>query len=121
MKRNKNNKGITLIALVITIIVLSILAGVTLRTLSGRRGLINQAQEAEREHNKVTAFEEVTVASMQSINNIGNIDLTKLENNLNDIGAQITEKGTTTWTVIHRNEIFTIDTIYGEVTTIKNE
>ncbi len=116
MKRIKNNKGITLIALVITIIVLVILAGITLSSLAGRRGLIRQAQEAEREHNRTTAFEEVTVASMQSIDNVGNMDLTKLENNLNDIGAQITEKGTDKWTVIHRDETFEIDIEYGEVT-----
>ena len=40
MKRNaKKNKGITLIALVITIIVLLILAGVTIASLSGDNGI----------------------------------------------------------------------------------
>ena len=42
------NKGITLIALVITIIVLLILAGVTIATLTGPNGILTQAQEAKR-------------------------------------------------------------------------
>ena len=42
-------KGITLIALVITIIVLIILAGVTINTLVGKNGIITQAQRAKQE------------------------------------------------------------------------
>ena len=42
----KTNKGITLIALVITIIVLLILAGVTIATLTGDNGILTKAQEA---------------------------------------------------------------------------
>ena len=41
------NKGITLIALVITIIVLLILAGVTIAMLMGDNGIITQAQKAK--------------------------------------------------------------------------
>ena len=40
----KINKGITLIALVITIIVLLILAGVTIATLTGDNGILTKAQ-----------------------------------------------------------------------------
>ena len=43
----ENNRGITLIALVITIIILLILAGVTLATLTGDNGIITKAREAE--------------------------------------------------------------------------
>ena len=42
----KTNKGITLIALVITIIVLLILAGVTIATLTVDNGILTKAQEA---------------------------------------------------------------------------
>ena len=42
----KNNKGITLIALVITIIVLLILAGVSIAMLTGQNGILNQATTA---------------------------------------------------------------------------
>ena len=45
----KNNKGITLIALVITIIVLLILAGVSIAMVTGQNGILNQASRAGAE------------------------------------------------------------------------
>ena len=45
----KENKGITLIALVITIIVLLILAGVSIAMLTGENGILNQAAKAKNE------------------------------------------------------------------------
>ena len=48
MARNKRNaRGITLIALVITIIVLLILAGVTIAALSGDNGILKRATQAK--------------------------------------------------------------------------
>ena len=47
MRKNKKNNGITLIALVITIIVLLILAGVTIATLRGDNGILTKAEEAK--------------------------------------------------------------------------
>ena len=49
MREKQKNKGITLIALVITIIVLLILAGVTIATLTGDNGILSQAQKAKEE------------------------------------------------------------------------
>lgn len=46
-KKSVNMRGITLIALVITIIVLLILAGVTISTLSGNNGILTQAGRAK--------------------------------------------------------------------------
>ena len=46
MKSN-NQKGITLVALVITIIVLLILAGITIAALSGENGILVRAREAK--------------------------------------------------------------------------
>ena len=48
-RKNKRNSGITLIALVITIIVLLILAGVSIATLTGNNGILSQAQNAKVE------------------------------------------------------------------------
>ena len=45
----QKNKGITLIALVITIIVLLILAGVTISTLTGENGIITRATSAKNQ------------------------------------------------------------------------
>ena len=47
VKNKRNEKGITLIALVVTIVVLLILAGVSISMLSGENGIIRQAQEAK--------------------------------------------------------------------------
>ena len=54
-----NSKGITLIALVITIIVLLILAGVTIATLTGDNGILTKAQNAKTQNDKVTVKEKV--------------------------------------------------------------
>lgn len=43
----KNNKGITLIALVVTIIVLLILAGVSIAMLTGNNGILTQGKNAK--------------------------------------------------------------------------
>ena len=47
MKRTKEKRGITLIALIITIIVLLILAGVTISMVVGDNGVLKQAQNAK--------------------------------------------------------------------------
>ena len=46
-KGRKKQRGITLIALIVTIIVLLILAGVTITTLTGDNGILTRAQEAK--------------------------------------------------------------------------
>ena len=56
--RRKNNKGITLIALVITIIVLLILAGVTIAALSGDNGILTRAKEAKQKTEQAQKDEE---------------------------------------------------------------
>lgn len=55
------NNGITLIALVITIIVLLILAGVTIATLTGKNGILTRASEASEENIKAQVIEEARV------------------------------------------------------------
>ena len=54
----ENNKGITLIALVITIIVLLILAGVSIAMLTGDNGIITQAKEAKEKTEEAKRKEE---------------------------------------------------------------
>ena len=53
----KENKGITLIALVITIIILLILAGVGIAMLTGDNGLFKRAKEA-KEKTEISAYHE---------------------------------------------------------------
>ena len=45
----RNNKGITMIALIITIIVLLILAGISIAMLTGNNGLLEKAKTAKEE------------------------------------------------------------------------
>ena len=56
------SKGITLIALVITIIVLLILAGVSIATLTGDNGLLNKAGETKNEQVNSTVKELISLA-----------------------------------------------------------
>ena len=44
----KNSKGITLVALVVTIIVLIILAGISINLVLGENGIITRAKEASK-------------------------------------------------------------------------
>ena len=48
----KQEKGVTLVALVITIVILLILAGVSMAGLTGQNGLLTRAQEARNKSNE---------------------------------------------------------------------
>lgn len=58
----KNQKGITLIALVITIIVLLILAGVSIAMLTGQNGILTQAGNAKTNTTNAQIKEAVSLA-----------------------------------------------------------
>lgn len=62
----KSNKGITLVALVVTIVVLLILAGVSISVVLGQNGLITQAQEAKKKTAEATKNEENEISSMSN-------------------------------------------------------
>ena len=47
MQKSKTQKGITLVALVVTIIVLIILAGVSINLLLGQNGIVTRAKQAK--------------------------------------------------------------------------
>ena len=55
----KKEKGVTLIALVVTIIVLIILAGISITTLTGDKGLINEATNTSSEAQKESIIEKI--------------------------------------------------------------
>ena len=81
MKLNlKERKGITLIALVITIIVLLILAGVSIAMLTGQNGILTQAQSAKTTNENKSAEEKVKLAIMaaKSQSTDGSLELDKL-------------------------------------------
>ena len=63
----KRNKGITLIALVITIIVLLILAGVAIAMLSGENGILKKAANAKTNTDKSAEEEQVRLAALSAL------------------------------------------------------
>ena len=68
-KRIGNTRGITLIALVITIIVLLILAGVTIGSLTGDNGILTRAKEAKEKTQQAQKEEEETLGTMADVLN----------------------------------------------------
>ena len=84
MKKIKNNSvnrnnGITLIALVITIIVLLILAGVSIAMLTGENGLLTKATDAELRTNIEDEKEIIKLEILGNLDNQGKVDLNKLK------------------------------------------
>lgn len=65
----RNQRGITLIALVITIIVLLILAGVSIAMLTGDNGILSNAQRSSRETAIANAKEKVSTAVNEAMTN----------------------------------------------------
>ncbi len=72
----KKNAGITLIALVLTIIVLLILAGVSIATLTGENGILTRASKAT---------DETRAASVEEA-----VNLWKIDNESNNYGSSTT-------------------------------
>ena len=78
----KSNKGITLIALVITIIVLLILAGVSIAMLTGENGLLTKASDSKKETDKAGAKEAVQMEVAGSFTTTGTYDMNQAKENL---------------------------------------
>ena len=87
MKRleKQKNKGITLIALVITVIILLILAGITVGAITGNNGIIGNAGQAKEETEIANEKEIVEKATVQAMGNnkYGNIEEDELQKELN--------------------------------------
>ena len=77
--------GITLIALVVTIIVLLILAGVTIPTITGSENAIEKAQENKNKADFSNERKAIQLAVMNSMSSTYDIDIEKLKNELNGL------------------------------------
>ena len=62
----KGNEGITLVALVVTIVVLLILAGMSLNLVLGENGIITRAQQAKKQYQEAKVNEESGLNSLSS-------------------------------------------------------
>ena len=94
--KQTNEKGITLIALVITIIVLLILAGVSIAMLTGPNGILTQAQNAKNATEQASAKEklELAVIAATSESKRGTLDADKLVTEItNNYGGTATKTG----------------------------
>ena len=56
-KRKDKNTGITLIALVITIVIMLLLAGVAIQIAMGENGLISKSVQAQKEQAKAELYD----------------------------------------------------------------
>ena len=81
----KGRNGITLIALVITIIVLLILAGVTIASITGENGILSKATNARDNNAKASAEERVKTEVLGSYGSDGKLSLDDLNNNLKNV------------------------------------
>ena len=84
----KTSNGITLIALVITIIVLLILAGVVIATLTGDNGILTKARTAQTTNDEEKAKEQIKIAVMGSYGKDGELNYDDLTKNLGQIGIK---------------------------------
>ena len=102
MEKQKNKQrqnGITLIALVVTIIVLIILAGVSINMLVGDNGIITQAQTAKEENGRTEIIEKIQleIADKQT-ENLGTINEEEFYEILGKYGTVSADETTLTTT-----------------------
>ena len=116
----KNVRGITLIALVITIIVLLILAAVTINALSGDNGILKRATEAKQKTRRADALEKIRLAVMTATaNGVGEANPDDVKAELEKAGATVKTTGELPWEVtldgymFRINENLSIDEISG--------
>ena len=105
-KSRINAKGITLIALVITIIVLLILAGVSIATLTGENGILTRAQEAKTKTEEAEDIEKIRLAMSEAQigeNRYQELDATNFQEALNSQfegrNIQLSDNGDGSYTI----------------------
>ena len=112
--RKMQEKGITLIALVVTIIVLLILAGISIAMLTGQNGILNRASEAKQNTGTAQTEELVKLSVIDALTQgLGSLTDANLKTALNNnIGAgkyEISGDATSGWTVTADGKEFKID------------
>ena len=83
--QTKEMKGITLVALVVTIVVLIILAGVSINLIIRDGGIFSLTNKASKETLKASIKEKIQLEAIDSIKyeNVGTFDMNLFKNNLN--------------------------------------
>ncbi len=116
LMKNKTS-GITLIALVVTVIVLLILAGISIVTLSGDHGILKQAGNAKKSTDQAQLEEDIQTAYLRYEQQMkGKNDLEHYLNQIDNVNIE--KLAVDTWYVSRGTAEVTID-IEGEKTTGK--
>ena len=113
----RENGGITLIALILTVIVALILAGITIGAISGDNGLINSTINAKEEAEIANEKEIINIAVIRSIskNRFGNLEEEEFQSELNrEVGedgiVEATDIGNEFEVIfIENNRYYTVD------------
>ena len=84
-ERRREEKGITLIALIITVVVLIILAGIGIGALVNQDGIVDKANEAKLETEKKDIEEQINIMTIQSMDKYGNVIRETLKTKLEDL------------------------------------
>ena len=124
----KDEKGITLLALIVTIIVLLILSGISIAMLVGENGIYNNAVKAKRLTDSASTVEKIKLSiTSAQIKGLGKVDETELKKELTNyfgaIGTGYTIDGDTEngWTVnVPRDDVTYIINASGNLDTIDN-
>ena len=111
MKTNlRQNKAITLLALVITIIIILILAGVTVASLTGDNGLLKRAVEAKEKTEVAQLKEQIQLEVLGSYELNGNLYASKVKENIeNHIKDAVVDGNDFELYVSVKDHKFTID------------
>ena len=97
---NIKRNGITLIALVITIIVLLILAGISISMLSGENGLLKRATETKESANIAQEKEQLQLEILGSYNDNGKLEIEKINSNIKQNIRDVTTNEATDFPLI---------------------
>lgn len=86
----KKKSGITLIALVITIIVLLILAGISISMISSQDGILGKTKDAKIKTERAGIKEKIQLAVMSSLNDNGVLEIGLLKTEIENLGGKLT-------------------------------
>ncbi len=102
------NSGITLIALIVTIIILLILASISITTLTGDNGILRSATDAREQSRIAESKEKIEAIVALCFGRKGNIKYDKLKEELENIGANVSNENYPIWVELNGNK-FEID------------
>ena len=120
----KREKGITLVALVITIVVLIILASVSIGMLTGNNSITNQATDAKEQTERAEEKEILSISTAKAAGKdaFGNVEEDNLRNELNKYleDYQLEKIGDNFKVTFPSNRLYIVDGT-GKITTINTD